>query len=115
MAQGQRERSRDFERFVTFIDAVVAIAITLLVLPLVDLTVDFEGSVTVLLRNLAEIGGFLLSFIVIANAWFAQHRAISTVVAQDRLVSRLMIAGFGARLGDEGGFHGPATTCCCYC
>lgn len=33
----ERARERDFERFLTFVDAVVAIAITLLVLPLVDL------------------------------------------------------------------------------
>ena len=32
----QAERTRDLERFVTFIDAIVAIAITLLVLPLVE-------------------------------------------------------------------------------
>ena len=34
------ERERDFDRFLTFIDAIVAIAITLLVLPLVELTAD---------------------------------------------------------------------------
>ncbi len=35
-ASRRPERSRDLERFITFIDAIVAIAITLLVLPLVD-------------------------------------------------------------------------------
>ena len=35
-------RSRDLERFITFIDAIVAIAITLLVLPLVDLATEIE-------------------------------------------------------------------------
>ena len=36
-ATGQ-ERERDLERFLTFVDAVVAIAITLLVLPLVEIS-----------------------------------------------------------------------------
>jgi hypothetical protein len=46
------ERSRDFERFITFIDAIVAIAITLLVLPLVDLATELDrGPVTGLLRD----------------------------------------------------------------
>ena len=31
------ERSRDLERLITFVDAIVAIAITLLVLPLAEL------------------------------------------------------------------------------
>lgn len=37
------ERTRYFERYVTFIDAIVAIAITLLVLPLVELTSDHHA------------------------------------------------------------------------
>lgn len=92
MAAGPLERSRDFERFLTFIDAVVAIAITLLVLPLVDLTVDLDRPVTQLLHeHLAEIGGFLLSFVVIASSWMIQHRVISTVVVQDPVVIRLLL------------------------
>jgi uncharacterized membrane protein len=89
----QVERSRDFERFVTFVDAVVAIAITLLVLPLVDVAGQLHGgSVAHLLTaHSAEIWGFLLSFVVIAALWFAQHRTIRTVVAQDPVVTRLMV------------------------
>lgn len=40
-------RSRDLERFITFIDAIVAIAITLLVLPLVDLATEIEPGAAV--------------------------------------------------------------------
>jgi uncharacterized membrane protein len=88
------QRSRDFERFITFVDAVVAIAVTLLVLPLVDLTSQLgDGSVLALLRSHeTEIGGFLLSFLVITNAWFAQHHATRGVIATDPLVSWLMVA-----------------------
>ncbi len=93
MSSEQTERSRDFERFITFIDAVVAIAITLLVLPLVDLTLELgDGSVWQLLKDhKVEIGGFLLSFVVIANAWLAQHRSVRTVVAHDPVVTWLML------------------------
>lgn len=88
------ERTRDFERFVTFIDAVVAIAITLLVLPLVDISSQLNGgSVAQLLRDHSvEILGFLLSFLVISSLWFSQHHALRNVIAHDTLVTRLMMA-----------------------
>ena len=88
------ERTRDFERFVTFIDAVVAIAITLLVLPLVNLSSQLgAGSVVELLRDHpAEILGFLLSFLVISNLWFAQHHALHNVIAHNPMVTRLLMA-----------------------
>jgi uncharacterized membrane protein len=90
---GPVERSRDFERFVTFIDAMVAIAITLLVLPLVDMVGELgDGAVGALLSaHTDEIGGFLLSFVVIANAWFTQHHVVRSVIAPDQLVMRLMM------------------------
>jgi uncharacterized membrane protein len=88
------ERSRDFERFITFIDAIVAIAITLLVLPLVDLATELDGgSVTGLLRDHeTQIGAFLLSFVVIAALWYDQHRVLQSVIAHDPLLTRLMLA-----------------------
>jgi len=88
-------RSRDLERFITFIDAVTAIAITLLVLPLVDLVPELgtDGSVTALLGDhTAELTAFGLSFLVIARLWMSQHRVMSTVVVQDALVTRLLLA-----------------------
>ena len=94
----QVERSRDFERFLTFVDAVVAIAITLLVLPLVDLAgeLDLAGhdpSVLHLLQDhQAQIWAFLLSFAVIANFWFTQHQVVRAVVVSDRVVTQLMVA-----------------------
>ena len=72
-----------FERLITFLDAVVAIAITLLVLPLVDVSADVDhyGSVRDLLReNQADIWAFLLSFAVIARLWFVQHDSVRHVV-----------------------------------
>lgn len=93
MAEGRAGRSRDLERLITFVDAVVAIAITLLVLPLVDVATEVgDGSVEDLLReHRAQIGAFLLSFVVIAALWMAQHRTLRTVVAQDTLIARMLL------------------------
>jgi uncharacterized membrane protein len=90
---GSSGRSRELDRFLTFVDAVVAIAITLLVLPLVDVATGLSegGSVSALLDDhLPELFGFLLSFAVIAQLWFAQHRVVSTLVVQDPVVTRLL-------------------------
>jgi uncharacterized membrane protein len=66
------------ERLVFFTDAVVAIALTLLVLPLVDLVPEARRSgldlVHLLRENLAELGSFLLSFLVIFRFWWAHHQ-----------------------------------------
>ncbi len=66
------------ERMVAFTDAAVAIALTLLVLPLVDLVPaavrSGETPSAMIHHNLAPIGSFLLSFVVIARFWAAHHR-----------------------------------------
>ena len=66
------------ERLVFFTDAVVAIALTLLVLPLVDLVPEARRSApdlsSLLRENLAELGSFLLSFLVIFRFWWAHHQ-----------------------------------------
>jgi uncharacterized membrane protein len=93
MTDVRADRERDFDRFLTFVDAIVAIAITLLVLPLVDVAgqVD-DGSVTHLLHeNEGQIGSFFLSFIVIANLWLTQHRLLHNVVESNRALLRLLL------------------------
>jgi uncharacterized membrane protein len=90
----QQERARDFDRFLTFVDAIVAIAVTLLVLPLVDLVGDLEagGSVRHLLtEHLAPIGAFFLSFAVIADIWLVQHRMLRNVIATNDVLTRLLL------------------------
>lgn len=85
---------RGFERFATFLDAIVAIAITLLVLPLVELTADLDeyGSVNDLLReNQAEVWAFLLSFVVVSRFWLAQHDSVRHVVRFDRHAAGLLM------------------------
>jgi uncharacterized membrane protein len=87
-------RERDFERFLTFVDAIVAIAITLLVLPLVDVAgaLSSGGSVAELVSdNTGQIGAFFLSFLVIANLWLSQHRVLRHVIAASEWLTRLLL------------------------
>lgn len=85
--------TRDPDRLVLFTDAVVAIAITLLVLPLVDLVpeVRAEGgdAVSVVTDHWQEIFTFLLSFVVIANFWLGHHRLFEHVRAYNTALIRL--------------------------
>jgi uncharacterized membrane protein len=87
-APGARaERSRDLERLLTFIDAIVAVAITLLILPLVDLAGEIHNSdhsVWHLIRtHSGQFWSFAVSFGVIAHLWVSQHRLLRSVIAAD--------------------------------
>jgi uncharacterized membrane protein len=66
---------RGFDRLVAFSDAVVAIAITLVVLPLVDTARDrnHETVAQFLTVNVGEIAAAALSFVVIGHLWQAHH------------------------------------------
>jgi uncharacterized membrane protein len=79
------DRSRDLERFLTFIDAIAAVAITLLILPLVDLAGELDSghhSVwTVVHEHSGRFWAFALSFIVIARLWVIQHHMMRSVIA----------------------------------
>jgi uncharacterized membrane protein len=74
----REDRLPSSDRMVAFTDAAVAIALTLLVLPLVDIVPEAyrsgEPANEVVTHNLAPIGSFLLSFVVIARFWSAHHR-----------------------------------------
>jgi uncharacterized membrane protein len=94
--QGTNEvdRDRDFERLVTFVDAIVAIAITLLVLPLVELAPEIQdgGRVSDLLReNSDELWAFGLSFYVIARIWLSQHHAVAPLLAGSPRITGLLV------------------------
>ncbi len=89
------ERSRDLERILTFIDAIVAVAITLLILPLVDLAGDIhseDDSVSHLIRSHAgQFWAFALSFAVIARLWLAQHSMLRPVLAANRVIVTCLV------------------------
>lgn len=68
---------------IAFVDAAVAIALTLLILPLAELvpeaaTEDVPAA-EIVTGNLAPIGSFLLSFAVIARFWVGHHRLFAWV------------------------------------
>jgi uncharacterized membrane protein len=70
-----------FDRIVFFSDAIVAIAITLLVLPLVD-SVPEEGKFRaseLLGDDSALLLAFALSFLVIARFWLVHHRIFTKI------------------------------------
>src|SRR5919202_3679717 len=74
-------RSVRVERTITLTDAVVAIAMTLLVLPLVDLApeIDETGLADLLRAHGSELLGFMLSFLVIYLLWAAHERAFAVL------------------------------------
>ena len=90
------ERSRDLERVLTFVDAIAAVAITLLILPLVDLAGEIRSehdSVSELIRSHSgEFWSFALSFAVIARLWLAQHELMQPVIAASRAVVLCLVA-----------------------
>ena len=78
---------RGLDRLITFLDAVVAIAITLLVLPLVDVLPDVGSTVPLgdlLLAERQRFTAFALSFAVIAQLWLVHHRIVERVGSYDR-------------------------------
>ena len=81
---------RGFDRLVNFSDAIVAIAATLLVLPLVDTASQVTmGKVDhTISAALPQILIFGLSFLVVTRFWFSHHRFFERVVAYS---SRLIL------------------------
>jgi uncharacterized membrane protein len=79
---------KSLERLVMFTDAVVAIAITLLVLPLVDAVGQAAEArapaVEVITQNQPQIYSFLLSFAVIARLWVVHRRLFDEADADTR-------------------------------
>jgi uncharacterized membrane protein len=68
-------------RLINFSDAVVAIAITLLILPLVDAasSIGSIGVSTFLSHNETKLLAFFLSFFVIGRLWWGQHQVYERV------------------------------------
>ncbi len=94
-APRETERNRDLERLLTFVDAIAAVAITLLVLPLVDLGNEIRSSHQsvwdLVTSHSNQFWAFALSFVVIARLWLAQHVLLRTVIASNRGLSSLLL------------------------
>lgn len=77
MSAPNRTRPFRTERFTTFVDAVVAIAMTLLILPLMEAVSDAASGKLTTAEFFAEHSGqllsFALSFLLIATFWMGHH------------------------------------------
>jgi uncharacterized membrane protein len=68
------EREASVERIILFSDGVLAIAITLLILPLTEIHPTEHATLAdIVAEHSAELGAFALSFAVIANYWTIHH------------------------------------------
>ena len=87
----EREDLASAERVKAFTDAVVAIAMTLLILPLLDtITVAARQQLTTaewIGENTDALIVFVLSFVIIANFWVSHHRLFARV---DRVSNSLL-------------------------
>ncbi len=79
---------RAFERLITFTDAVVAVAITLLILPIIDIRGDSqEDSVWAIIGDhSSEIITFAFTFIVVAIMWRAHNRVMNSLKGYDEFI-----------------------------
>jgi uncharacterized membrane protein len=85
-----------FERLVFFSDAVYAIVITLLVLPLtaeIDLPDGRAGFARAVTERWPTIVTFAVSFLVIGQFWTAHHRIFGLLDRQDQGLLWLNLAG----------------------
>ena len=81
-------RGRALERLINFTDGIVAVAITLLVLSIVDIrgTSDDQTVWQVIAANNSEIITFTFTFIVVAMMWRVHTRVLSSLVAYDTVL-----------------------------
>lgn len=79
---------RAFERFASFTDAVVAVAITLLVLSIIDIRpTSSEATVWAIIRdNAGQLVTFAFTFIVVAVMWQVHLRLFNKLQAYDTFV-----------------------------
>lgn len=92
------EQRRSFDRLVNFTDAVVAIAITLQLLPLADIPGPQEGQTVwhVFAENGGQIYAFLLSFIIVIVMWVVHNRVFNVMQRYDATILWLNIGWMAA-------------------
>lgn len=92
--RSEPQSGRAFERFINFTDAVVAIAITLMALPLIDIAGPTENETVwqVIATNSGAIIVFLLAFAIVANSWHQHNRIVNDMQAYDAPIFWLNIA-----------------------
>jgi uncharacterized membrane protein len=87
--------TRNPDRLVLFSDAVVAIAVTLLILPLVEVVTESQAeglsAQEMISDNWPQLLSFLLSFAVISRFWLTHHAIFEHVKAYDPRLMQLNI------------------------
>lgn len=84
------ERDPGVERIIAFSDGVVAIAITLLILPLTEIDRAEDATLgNVITDNQTALFAFGLSFAVIANYWTIHHSILQPLRRHDRRLIKL--------------------------
>lgn len=90
------EELRSAERIKLFTDAVVAIAMTLLILPLLEgvstAADDGQGAATYIREEWGQLVSFALSFLIIARFWISHHRVYESI---ERYVTPLIWLNVG--------------------
>lgn len=86
MEEEAHQSPDSLERLVFFSDAVFAIAITLLVLPLADAKLSQANLTRDLLALWPQLLSFGLSFLVVGNYWLAHQRMFRHVVRTDAVL-----------------------------
>jgi len=84
-------RTASAERLVVFTDAVAAIAITLLILPLMESVSEASGEENFrefVHHHVGQFGAFVLSFAVIFRLWWAHHQLFRHINRLDNQVVR---------------------------
>lgn len=84
----QLSTGRSVDRLINFSDAVVAVAVTLLALPLIDIAAPSDGQHVwqVVWDHIAEVSTFLFTFYVVAILWLAHNRILNDLRAYDPLI-----------------------------
>lgn len=118
MAWGEVRSGRSLDRLLNFSDAVVAVAITILALPLVDIEGPGPGQTIgdVIAANFGQIQTFAVTFVVVAIMWGVHNKVVNRLQSYDTAIfwmSIFWLMGFvflpwpsrlyeGTRLGSDG-------------
>jgi uncharacterized membrane protein len=89
-----KHTERGFDRLVNFSDAVVAIAITLLILPLIDLVTDDKGDGSHFdfeLSTFIKVISFVLTFWMMSRMWLGNHQTFEQIKDYSKALMSLTI------------------------
>lgn len=97
-ARAQFGDQRALDRMLTFSDAVVAIAMTLVALPLVDRAMEASSSRTFFAENIVSIASAALTFLIVSVFWRFHHRLFLDARGYSRAVLNLELVWLAAIL-----------------